>query len=224
MKTDAGEDEEIRCTFHNRGGHTLSECKAFEEKSIEEKTEWIMKEKLCFRCLEANHIARECTSEVTCSKCGSDRHPAILHKEKDGEELRTNCTSVCKKGGMSCGKIELVDVFQQRRPRERQRVYAIMDDQSNASLITTELANQLQADGPIEKYHLTTCSDNKVVKYSRRVPGLILQSTVGATSKILKLPTLIECDHVPQDKHEIPTPETAKRFDHLRDIATEIPL
>ena len=37
------------------------------------------------------------------------------------------------------------------------------------------------------------------------------------------LPTLVECDSIPQDKREIPTPEMARRFPHLRGIADEIP-
>ena len=34
---------------------------------------------------------------------------------------------------------------------------------------------------------------------------------------------LIECNQIPQSKEEIPTPEIAKEFAHLRDIADEIP-
>ena len=37
------------------------------------------------------------------------------------------------------------------------------------------------------------------------------------------LPTLTECDTIPQDKSEIPTPDMAKSFPHLIDIAQEIP-
>ena len=38
------------------------------------------------------------------------------------------------------------------------RVYAIIDEQSNSSLVSTELVDELGADGPEEKYFLTTCS------------------------------------------------------------------
>ena len=49
---------------------------------------------------------------------------------------------------------------------------------------------------------------------------VILKPLSGAKSE---LPTLIECDNIPRNKWEIPTPELAKRFNHLRDIANEIP-
>ena len=42
----------------------------------------------------------------------------------------------------------------------------------------------------------------------------------GRTSK---LPTLIECDGVPQDKEEIPTLEIAMQYPHLSSIDDEIP-
>ena len=38
----------------------------------------------------------------------------------------------------------------------------------------------------------------------------------------MKLPTLIECDNIPKDKSEIPTPEFAVQYTHLRDNADEI--
>lgn len=50
--------------------------------------------------------------------------------------------------------------------------------------------------------------------------GVVLKSLNGTESE---LPTLIECNSIPRDKHEIPTPEMARRFPHLNDIANQIP-
>ena len=46
----------------------------------------------------------------------------------------------------------------------RSVVYANMDEESNLSLISTELANELGASGPEERYFLTTCSGTKETK------------------------------------------------------------
>ena len=115
-------------------------------------------------------------------------------------------------GGVSCSKLLLVDVFSKEKPHEARRVYAIIDEQSNSSLISSELADELGAVGPEEKYYLTTCSGAKETKYGRRVTDTVIQSLGGAASD---LPTLIECGDIPQDKREIPTPEMARRFSHL---------
>ncbi len=232
---DNEETAERYCSFHERKGHNLAECKAFGGKSLEEKTDWIKKAGLCFRCLVGKHLAKQCRAKVTCEKCKSNRHPTILHKEKEekkngagdvGEEspgdLQTTCTSVCKgePGGLSCSKILLVDVFTNDRPEMTHRVYAIIDDQSNASLVSPDLADRLDIDSPREKYLLTTCSGAKETKYGRRVSGISVKSMSGT---VAKLPSLIECEHITQDRSEIPTPRTTKHHAHLKEISKEIP-
>ena len=101
----------------------------------------------------------------------------------------------------------LVDIYREDQPNEVHRIYAIVDDQSNASIISTELADKLNAEGPEWKYYLSTCGGAKEVRYGRRLTGLII----------------IECAGIPQDKKEIPTPEIAREHPHLRSIAVEIP-
>lgn len=214
------------CLFHERDGHDLMECKVFNAKSLDEKTDWIKTARLCFRCLSDRHVAKDCKKKVKCEICGDERHIALLHKDKtvkdDAENVNAKCTAVCDEntGGLSCSKIVLVEAFNKARPNSPYRVYAIIDEQSNASLISTELADQLGAAGAKDRYYLSTCSHDREVKYGRRVTNICVRALSGTASV---LPTLIECDSIPQDKREIPTPEVARRFRHLRDIASEIP-
>ena len=222
--------EEKYCHYHQRKGHLLTECKAFEKQALEVRNECVLKAGLCFRCLSAGHRSSECNATVKCAKCGDDRHPTALHKEKPGttrtehgEELKTACTSVCHNpfsGGVSCSKIVLVDVLCENRPQQSHRTYAIIDDQSNASMITPNVANRLGATGPIVKYFLTTGSGGREEKSGRRISGVVLRSLTGI---IAKLPQLVECTNIPEDKREIATPEMARRFSHLKEIADEIP-
>ena len=224
----ARERESKRCPFHDRDGHSLEECKAFATKTLEEKTEWILQAGLCYRCLSEGHRARDCKRMIRCSICKDKCHNALLHKEKQkkpdgGESVDMKCTSLCgaSEGGISCSKLVLVDVISKERPENICRVYAIIDDQSNTSLITSDLANELGATGPKEKYYLTTWSGEREAKYGRHVTGVVLKSLNGTESE---LPTLTECNNIPRDKQEIPTPEMARRFPHLSDIANQIPL
>ncbi|XP_048248047.1 uncharacterized protein LOC124126721 [Haliotis rufescens] len=55
----------------------------------------------------------------------------------------------------------------------------------------------------------------------RRASGYVIQALDGSSS--LHLPTLIECNEIPNVREEIPTPETAIHHPHLRDIAEYIP-
>ena len=158
--------------------------------------------------------------------CGDNRHLSLLHKEKqhsiqnDSEAVNARCTSVCNiNGGVSCSKILLVDVLSKITTDSPHRVYAIIDEQSNTSLISSELADELGADGPREKYYLSTCTSEHETKYGRRVPSVYIRSLKGIE---LDLPMLVECESIPRDKREIPTPETAARFTYLKQIAGEI--
>ena len=167
----------IYCLYHKRDGHSLEDCKAFREKSLEEKTDWIQTAGLCFLCLKENHRARECNSKVSCKICGYNRHIALIHKEKpeppssgeasNSEVVNSKCTIACggRSGGMSCSKIVLVDIHTKAKPNFCKRVYAIMNDQSNTSLVSSELSDDMGAKGPSEKYFLSTCYGNNQVKY-----------------------------------------------------------
>ena len=100
------------------------------------------------------------------------------------------------------------------------RAYAIIDEQSNASMITPNLADTLEVDAPKEKYLLSTCSSTRETKYGRKVSGLMIKSL---NKTVAKLPKLIECEHIPQERDEIPTPFMTKHFPHLYDITNDIP-
>ena len=212
------------CHFHQREGHTLSECKAFGDKTLEERSDFILKAGLCFKCLSENCRAVSCKAHTTCSICGDKRHIALLHKDKTAKEVASveaKCTTICsgEGGGLSCSKIVLVDLYSKQAPNSFKRVYAVLDDQSNASLISSELADELGADGPVEKYYLSTCSGERAERYGRRVNSIYVRSLNGYTSE---LPTLVECESIPSDRREIPTPQTARRFPHLCSLASEI--
>ena len=62
---------------------------------------------------------------------------------QSGEAIDSKCTSMCHamEGGVSCSKLLWVNVFSKEKPHAVHRVYAIIDEQSNSSLISTELAN-----------------------------------------------------------------------------------
>ena len=111
-------------------------------------------------------VAR-CEAKVKCSKCNSDRHPMLLHKERakknverretetgnqgDGEEKHANddddeeVTSTQTKVGamldvaVSCSKIVLIDIFHPSRPNNIIRTYALIDERSNSSMISPSL-------------------------------------------------------------------------------------
>ena len=64
-------------------GHRLYLCKRFDKLPVHERRDVVMKNHLCFKCLNANHQASFCKFS-NCSKCGK-RHNIKLHlEESDG--------------------------------------------------------------------------------------------------------------------------------------------
>ena len=185
---------------------------------------------MCFQCFSLADISSCCNIPLRCTICGDRCHNALLHKERqlplklepksENDAVNPKCTTLCGPAGcVSCSKTLLVEVYSKSSPHLSKRVYAIIDEQSNSSLVTGELANHLGASGPPEKYFLSTCSGEKKEKHGRQVPGITVRSLSGPE---FPLPTLTECDTIPQDKSEIPTPDMAKSFPHLIDIVHEI--
>ena len=104
-----------------------------------------------------------------------------LHKEKENNDARSKeITSARTSIGcnanrnVSGSKVALLDMFHPDRPQKKFRVYAMVDEQTNASMISLELADGLGISGPKEKYIPSTCSGSKETRFGRRVPGVMV--------------------------------------------------
>ncbi len=106
------------------------------------------------------------------------------------------------------------------KPQSAVRMYAVLDDQSNRSLAKSKFFNAFGITGESFSYTLKTCSGT-MEKTGRRASGFIVQSIDGKTQ--VELPTLIECDMMPDDRSEIPTPDVTQYFPHLKSVADKIP-
>ncbi|XP_075924090.1 uncharacterized protein LOC142925100 [Petromyzon marinus] len=240
------EDPEKQCPLHDKP-HSLQKCREFRRKPLEERKNILKEFGVCLKCCAStNHLARNCKADMKCEECGSDKHATVLHTfyykpsgtktsdpeaEHGGEQgetaaltssITTKCTEVCGEGfkGRSCSKICLVRVYPKGHPERAVRMYAIMDDQSNKSLARSEFFDQLGVGGNSFPYTLRTCS-GLMETAGRRAGGLMVE-TMDSTMK-LALPTVTECNEIPDDRSEIPTPEVARHHPHLKPIAEFIP-
>lgn len=97
-------------------------------------------------------------------------------------------------------------------------MYAIVDDQSNKSLAKTELFDLFSPLGTPHHYSLTSCNGTKVTT-GRIAEGLSLESfTIDVQ---FGLPPVQECNQIPNTRQEIPTPEVARHYSNLVDIADQ---
>ena len=239
------------CFLHEKP-HPLRACRALKAKPYRERTDLLSQHRVCFRCVtSSSHCAKDCAFTPHCRVCNSNKHVTVLHpdntkqdtkasartEQQHGEEpaegtsqqaetptVTNRCTEVCSQttggAGRSCAKICLANVYAESAPEKKIRAYVIIDDQSNYSLCRGKLFDLLNIEGSTTPYTLKTCSRVKETK-GRRGQGLVIES-IDQRIKC-RLPTLTECDEIPNNREEIPTPQVAQAHPHLMHIAKEIP-
>lgn len=204
-------------------------------------------------CASIKHIAKDCKTALKCKECESDQHTSAMHpgpapwsphgqtghspgndqsREQGGEQsgereaatpvVTSKCTEICGDAPQprSCSKICLVKVSHTDNPSNSHRVYAVLDDQSNRSLVKSEFFSLLGINSGASPYTLKTCS-GRVETAGRKATNIMVESLNGKIK--VTLPTLLECEYLPGDRSEIPTPECAQYFPHLRPVADKIP-
>ena len=232
-----------QCPIHKKP-HSLSKCRGFRLKTLDERKSFLKENSICYKCCTStNHRAKDCKATILCSECKSDRHISALHDgpppwtEKEpvapeghgGEQAKENstvtsssCTEVCGEGlhGKSCSKMCLVYVYHKGDPERKKKMYVMLDDQSNLSLARSAFFDTFNIHGTVSPYTLKTCSGTTVTS-GRRASDFVIEAANGEVS--MALPTLIECNLIPNNREEIPTPEAATHYPHLKAIASKIP-
>lgn len=228
------------CPIHHKP-HPLKKCRGFRTMLLEERKKVLKDNNICYRCLAStSHQAKDCKATIKCEECSSERHLAALHpgpapktpsplSDHGGEQeveqnpdVTATCTEVCgsKITGKSCSKICLVQVHPKGEPHNAKKMYAIIDDQSNQSLAKTEFFDMFAIQSKTSPYTLKTCAGVTQVN-GRRACDYVVKSFEGKMS--FHLPTLIECNAIPNNREEIPTAKAASHHPHLKAIAAEIP-
>ena len=174
-------DPSKRCPIHPKDFHALNKCRTFRMKPMKERTDILVKHRICFKCCNsAEHFSRNCTEKVTCSVCASDSHPSALHSEHrssqggekghDGDTRTTvnnKCAQICGtiSGGKSCSKTVLVKVYPKGEPKNFVKTYALIDDQSNCSLAKSDLFDMLRIKFETKEYeHVKDKVRNKRIR------------------------------------------------------------
>ena len=244
-QTRGSDSSKTECPIHKKP-HPLPKSRAFRAKLLDERKTFLKENGICFRCCSSSsHQAKDCKAVIQCSECNSDKHISALHagpapwltkpanspsEEHGGEGEETLpatvttsiCTEVCgdSTATKSCAKICLVDIYPKHQPEKKKRAYAILDDQSNRSLARSSFFEMFDIADNTSPYTLKTCAGLSEVT-GRRANGFVVESTDGKTS--LALPTLIECDQLPDNRSEIPTPAAVKNHPHLKSLTSKIP-
>lgn len=206
-----------KCPIHNKP-QPLRKCRCFRLKTLEERRTYLREQGICFRgCSSSSHLARDCKVMLKCDECESESHITALHpgppklaskksshSQDDGEEQGKEDTSASPVIGhlctevhgnniksKSCSKICLVKVYPKEHPEKAVKMYAMLDDQSNKSLVRSQFFEVFKIKVNTCPHMLLTCAGLSTTSGSRATGFQIEAANGGMT---LSLPELIECD------------------------------
>ena len=187
----------------------------------------------------------KCTARLNCTLC-KQQHPTCLHREQQPEKsdeveqasksaseqlpvptsepASAKCTRVYGVEGQESGQdqslIIPVRVSSSENPENKQLTYALIDCQSNATFVTEKLRQELRIEGV--KSHLllsTVHEENKMIE-SHKVKGFTVMDTKHRNS--IPLPQAFTRQTIPFKSSQIPKPEVAICWEHLKPIASKL--
>ena len=187
-----------------------------------------MTNRICFKCANSDqHQAKECPEEDPVCKICNKAHPTCLHNPaKHGEYDQTSpksaCTKICGDSqlGRSCARIVLLQAFHESNPTVRVPTYAVLDDQSTDVFVTDTLLEQLGSSGPEITLNVNTIVGTNSI-HTRKIAGLCIQDVEGR-HKPIPVRYAYSREEIPADERDIATPEIAREWKHLEEIAHHI--
>ncbi len=208
--------------------HPLNACKDFvQNKTLQERKEFIKAKGLCFGCLKSGHLSKACKHRAECESC-SKRHPTALHgdvrdpKPVEGSPPAAAAVSHTSHvaGSKQCSMILPVYLSHVDSPDDERLVYALLDTQSDTSFVLEEECNRLGVCGTDVKLMLSTMTAENTMIDSKKMRGLQVR---GYDSDLkISLPAVFTRDIMPANRQHIPTPEVAMRWPHLTKIKDKL--
>ena len=244
--TSAGNDEnrpsqnKTKC-FLCLKPHELEHCQEFLKKAVTERKAFARAKGLCFACLARGHMTRQCEQKKRCRICKKP-HVTALHlyepvtpkkdeqlegsNEEETAKATSSCVSVCHANNCNAtintksALIVPVWLHHKNNPELETQVYAVLDDQSDTCFVTNETCEKLGLTGPEVTLQLGTKHAVENIN-TMKINGLIISRHDKLVN--IELPKSYTRDQIPARKEQIPRPETAQAWKHLRSIANKIP-
>ena len=104
-------------------------------------------------------------------------------------------------------------------PKKEAKVYALLDDASDTTFITTKVQQALGIEGVETELTLSTMSGKEVISVSR-IDGLVAER-LDRRAKV-DLPKTYAKESIPCRGNQIPTPEMADKWPHLKKMKDKI--
>ena len=141
-----------------QGSHKLWKCGAFLGKAVKQRSTFARDNKLCFSCLQAGHMSKDCKLDLKCIKKGcKNSHNVFLHienSEKSGKA--TGIATASENSNASCtvaqarrGALQVLEIGLRNGSSEA-KAWAICDTGSTHSWVSEKLRSEMGLKGSHE--------------------------------------------------------------------------
>ena len=228
--------EEKFCIFCPKQGHKIHNCYEFRDLNLEQQQEFMKKNNLCFRCL-GKHRVESCKVDVVCFKC-HEGHATAFHfskfypklnsgnkpktdsrkkEESDSssskrkEEMRVMCTRTRETpNNINCSKTLLVEIFMDGVPEKKMTAYAIIDEQSDTTLVDDRVVEYFGKDFPTQEYKMKVATQGYEFDQSGKlVSGLKIRGKLE--DEIISLPEVLSNPLIADTTSEVASPEMVRK-------------
>ena len=220
--------------------HDLDDCQAYLKKTLPDRKEFLREKGLCFACYDQGHRSNGCARRRTCKKC-SRRHPTGLHDDNfrlipvaskqqnssppQQEDTIVNAHTEMNEAACNAASVDktvsAVPIVPVRlRSAESEVVtYAMLDTCSTGSFVLKDIAASLGVKGADTQLMVKTVNGTKLHD-TEVLNGLVVSDLNGDNT--LQLPKIFTKEDL-STCEDVPTPELAYRWEHLKRIATDLP-
>ena len=225
------------CAFC-KNEHDLDICKNFNELQLEARLDFVKKARLCKGCLKHGHISIHCRRRKTCRTCNR-YHPTCLHNEtlaqraskhesEKADQSKDSERSKAISHRIQVTRAVIGDIHSMIVPvwvhhvsnvNNKQIAYALLDDQSDACFIKDSTLKMLGITGPQVDVKLSTMLGEQSIQCSK-ISGLVVKGLYE--QKEIQLPPTYSREGIPARQGQIPKPDTAREWPHLKAIANKL--
>lgn len=214
--------EEAKCLWCDRC-HLVEECKQFKGKMHKEKILFLRQKGVCFACLRAGHMSRDCEGRLACKICGQS-HPTVLHiKRQVIQEQLTASPGQQQSSPQTCGHtgkdqsvLSILPVkVKSAKGSQVITTYAFLDPGSSATFCSEHLMRKLNITGKATSFMLHTMGQERIVS-SFSLSGLEVSNLDG--NDYYTLPEVFTQKEMPVTVDNMIRSEDLAKWPHLSSV------
>ena len=230
-------DGDAFCIYHKLKGHNIFKCVGFKKLAHPEKIKALNERDRCIHCT-GNHDARSCNTTIKCKYCqgshinqmhpftNNDNQPNFSHKSKPSNSNRAEqvfCTKVCNGDEpTNCSKTVLVELTMEDMPQKSMMAYAIIDEQSNTTLVDDRVVEYFGKEFPTQEFSIKFASqDCEMATSGKVVSGLKIRGV--NEQEVITISEALSCPNIADTTKEVATPSKVRNHPYISQFAKYFP-